>query len=84
MFLFSEHRPGLLHGVLAEVDAPVDEVEDPEGQREEHAGVFVYGAGACQHHVGWHVRAREEDGRLGHRVDPSSAGKATAIRRRLC
>lgn len=84
MFLFSEHRPGLFHGVLAEVDVPVDEVEDPKGQREEDAGVCVYGTGASQHHVGWEVRAREEDGRLGHRVDPSSAAKDTGIRLRLC
>lgn len=87
-FLFSEHRPGLFHGVLAEVDEPVDEVEDPEGQREEDAGVFVYGTGACQHHVGWDGRALKEDGiaipgSLGHRVRPSSAAKATGIRLRL-
>lgn len=40
--------PGGLHGVLCQVDVPVDEVEEAEGQGEEDAGVLVDGAGAGQ------------------------------------
>lgn len=40
--------PGPLHGVLGQVDVPVDEVEEGEGQGEEDPGVHVDGAGAGQ------------------------------------
>lgn len=40
--------PCLLHGVFGEVDTPVDEVEEGEGQREEDAGIHVNRAGAGQ------------------------------------
>lgn len=40
--------PGTLHGVLGQVDVPVDQVEEGEGQGEEDAGIRVDGAGAGQ------------------------------------
>lgn len=40
--------PGTLHGVLDQVDVPVDEVEEGEGQGKEDTGVRVDGAGAGQ------------------------------------
>lgn len=40
--------PGILHGVLGQIDVPVDQVEEGEGQGEEDAGVLVDGAGAGQ------------------------------------
>lgn len=49
--------PGFLHGVPGHVVAPVDQVEGPEGEGEEDAGVLVDGAGAGQCHVGWDGRA---------------------------
>lgn len=47
--------PGGLHGVLGQVDVPVDQVEEGEGQGEEDAGVRVDGAGAGQL---WDLRER--------------------------
>lgn len=54
-FVCSNHAicsPGHLHGVLGEIDDPVDQVEGAEGKGEEDAGVFVDDAGASQDVVG--------------------------------
>lgn len=40
--------PGILHGVLGQIDVPVDQVKEGKGQGEEDAGVLVDGAGAGQ------------------------------------
>lgn len=64
--------PGHLHGVLGEIDDPVDQVESAERQREEDAGVFVDDAGAGQNVVGRDSGALLQeglgvDGRVGKR-----------------
>lgn len=56
------HSPGHLHGVLGEIDDPVDQVEGAEGKREEDARVLVDDAGAGQDVVGRHGRALLEEG----------------------
>lgn len=40
--------PGTLHGVFAQVDVPVDQVEEAEAHGEEDAGILVNRAGASQ------------------------------------
>lgn len=44
--------PGHLHGVLGEIDDPVDQVEGAKRKGKEDAGVFVDDAGASQNVVG--------------------------------
>lgn len=75
--------PGHLHGVLGEIDDPVDQVESAERQREEDAGVFVDDAGAGQNVVGRDGGALLQeglgvDGRVGKRF-----GGAVKERRRV-
>lgn len=48
------HSPGHLHGVLGEIDDPVDQVEGAERKREEDARVLVDDAGSGQNVVGRH------------------------------
>lgn len=40
--------PGFLHGLLGQVDIPVDYVEESKGQGEENPGILVDGTGAGQ------------------------------------
>lgn len=40
--------PGSLHGVLSQVDVPVDQVEEAKGHWEKNAGILVDGASAGQ------------------------------------
>lgn len=56
------HSPGHLHGVLGEIDDPVDQVEGAERKREEDARVLVNDAGAGQNVVGGHGRALLQEG----------------------
>lgn len=54
--------PGHLHGVLGEIDNPVDQVEGSERKGKEDAGVFVNDAGAGQNIVGRHGRTLLQEG----------------------
>lgn len=77
------HSPGHLHGVLGEIDDPVDQVEGAERKREEDARVLVDDAGAGQNVVGRHGRALLQeglgvDGRVGE-----SFGRSIEQRRRI-
>lgn len=49
----TEYTPRFLHGILAEVDVPVDDVEEGECEWEEHTSVLVNKTGASQCDVGW-------------------------------
>lgn len=40
--------PGFLHGLLGQVDIPVDYVEESKGQGKENPGILVDGTGASQ------------------------------------
>lgn len=48
----TEYTPRFLHSVLAEVDVPVDDVEEGECKWEEHASILVDDTGASQRNVG--------------------------------
>lgn len=77
------HSPGHLHGVLGEIDDPVDQVEGAERKREEDARVLVDDAGAGQNVVGRHGRALLQeglgvDGRVGE-----GFGRSIKQRRRI-
>lgn len=77
------HSPGHLHGVLGEIDDPVDQVEGAERKREEDARVLVDDAGAGQDVVGRHGRALLQeglgvDGRVGE-----GFGRSVKQRRRI-
>lgn len=54
--------PWHLHGVLSEIDDPVDQVKGAKGKREEDAGVFVDDAGAGQNVVVWYSRTLLQEG----------------------
>lgn len=54
--------PGRLHGVLGEIDNPVDQVEGAKGEWEEDAGVLVDDAGAGQDVVVRDGRALLQEG----------------------
>lgn len=56
------HSPGHLHGVLGEIDDPVDQVEGAKRKWEEDARVLVDDAGAGQNVVGRHGRALLQEG----------------------
>lgn len=81
--IICQNSPGHLHGVLGEIDDPVDQVEGAERKREEDARVLVDDAGAGQDVVGWHGRALLQEGLGVDRRVGEGFGGSVKQRRRI-